>query len=384
MRASRLGRPISVCLLLWLLMSSFFVFKASQSKQIVFNRPTERWGMDLGAGCPPHIAAPSPDPNMDPKLARPLSAAELLCRPLPSDYSSVPKLLHQSWKTNELPAKFEKWSRVCREKNPDWEWVLWTNDDNLNLVRQYFPWFEEAYLELPGDIYRADFSRNLYMYLFGGVYVDLDTDCLRPISAVFEAFDIPNSENTTVAAAADGNHITQFAVFGRMGTNNDFDNSIPNAWMASSPGHPFYLMPPFSVLPKIAKDKSYISWLFQQVSAEKWTGPVALYNAILDFNTNGLSKEAASLAAVGPFASLAKESKQEIILLPSHWIYPYDWTVKELQPVCSAETETFDAKACRERLEVDKKGGISITYWSHTHDNKKDNVKNIDRLNRND
>ncbi|OAF55938.1 hypothetical protein VC83_08003 [Pseudogymnoascus destructans] len=329
-------------------------------------------------GCPPHLAAPSPDPNIDPKLARPLSAAKLLCRPLPSDYSSVPKLLHQSWKTNELPAKFEKWSRVCREKHHDWEWVLWTNDDNLNLVRKHFPWLEEAYLELPGEIYRADFSRNLYMYIFGGVYADLDTDCLRPTSAVFKAFDIPNVENTT--AGADGNHINQFAVFGRMGTNENFDNSIPNAWMASSPGHPFFLMPPLSVRPRIAKSKSFIYWLFQHVSAEEWTGPVALYNAMLDFNTNGLSKEAVAMAAVGPFASLAKKTKQEIVLLPSHWIYPYDWNVKELRPLCSAEAETFDAKACQERLEVDKKGGISITYWSHTHDNKNDNAKNIDSL----
>ena len=149
-------------------MSFFFVYKAGQSKQISIDQPTEHWALDLRAGCPPHLAAPSVDLNIDAKLAQPLSAAELLCRPLPSDYSSVPKLLHQSWKTHELPAKFEKWSIECRKKHHDWEWVLWTNEDNLNLVRKYFPWLEKVYLELPGDIYRADFSRNLYMYIFGG------------------------------------------------------------------------------------------------------------------------------------------------------------------------------------------------------------------------
>ncbi|OBT81368.1 hypothetical protein VE02_10230 [Pseudogymnoascus sp. 03VT05] len=323
MRASRPTRPVWICLAIWLLMTSFFVHKAGQSKQTLVDQPTERWALDLRAGCPPQLAAPSPDPNIDAKLAQPLSAAELLCRPLPSDCSS--------------------------------EWVLWTNDDTLNLVRKYFPWLEEAYLELPGKIYRADFSRNLYMYIFGGVYADLDTDCLRPTSAVFEAFDIPNVENTT--AGADGNHINQFAVFGRMGTNENFDNSIPNCVDGLFPGTPIFPHAPI-----------------------EWTGPVALYNAILDFNTNGLSKEAAALAAVGTIASLAKKTKQEIVMLPSHWIYPYDWSVKELRPLCSAEGETFDAKACQERLEVDRKGSISITYWSHTHDNKNDNAKNIDSL----
>lgn len=233
---------------------------------------------------------------------------------------------------------------------------------------------------LAGEFQRHNLGHdsNVLLIPLGRVYTDLDTDCLRPTSAVFKAFDIPNVENTTIVA--DGQHINQFAVFGRMGTNENFDNSIPNAWMASSPGHPFFLMPPLSVRPRIAKSKSFIYWLFQHVSAEEWTGPVALYNAILDFNTNGISKEAVAMAAVGPFASLAKKTKQEIVLLPSHWIYPYDWSVKELRPLCSAEAETFDAKACQERLEVDKKGGISITYWSHTHDNKNDNAKNIDSL----
>lgn len=54
--------------------------------------------------------------------------------------------------------------------------------------------------------------------------------------------------------------------------------------------------------------------------------------------------------------------------------------MKELRPLCSAEAETFNAKACQERLEVDKTGGTSITYWSHTHDNNKDNSKNIESL----
>jgi inositol phosphorylceramide mannosyltransferase catalytic subunit len=101
-------------------------------------------------------------------LAIALSPAELLCRTIDPTAPGIPKLLHQSWKNNELPAKFHKWSQGCREKHAGWEWVLWTDDDNLKLVQMYFPWLEEIYTELPGPIYRADFTRNLYMYMFGG------------------------------------------------------------------------------------------------------------------------------------------------------------------------------------------------------------------------
>ena len=119
------------------------------------------------ADCPPSSAAP-PSQQSSSGLATYLPASKLLCRSLASDLVTVPKLLHQSWKSNKLPAKFEGWSRTCREKHPDWEWVLWTDEDNLELVRRYFPWLEDTFASLPGDIYRADLARNLYMYLFGG------------------------------------------------------------------------------------------------------------------------------------------------------------------------------------------------------------------------
>lgn len=52
--------------------------------------------------------------------------------------------------------------------NPDYEWVLWTDEDNRQMVTKYAPEFLTAYDDLPSEIYRADVSRNLYMFLFGG------------------------------------------------------------------------------------------------------------------------------------------------------------------------------------------------------------------------
>lgn len=97
-----------------------------------------------------------------------LAAKDLLCRPVDATARGIPKLFHQSWKNEELPAKFKTWSEDCRRLHPDWEYVLWTDDDNLALVQTYFPWLEDTFRGLAGPIYRADFVRNLYMYMFGG------------------------------------------------------------------------------------------------------------------------------------------------------------------------------------------------------------------------
>lgn len=125
------------------------------------------------AGSPSLTALPSPTApsalhHDKPGLAQQLLAADLLARPLTDRSGAIPKLFHQSWKSLQLPGKFAEWSASCREKHADWEWVLWTDEDNLQLVQMHFPWLEEAYLALPGEIYRADLVRNLYMYTFGG------------------------------------------------------------------------------------------------------------------------------------------------------------------------------------------------------------------------
>ena len=80
----------------------------------------------------------------------------------------MPKLFHQSWSSKALPAHFEQWSLSCREMNTDFEWVLWTDDDNRRLVEKYAPELLVKYDELQSEIYRADAVRNLYMFVFGG------------------------------------------------------------------------------------------------------------------------------------------------------------------------------------------------------------------------
>ena len=97
-----------------------------------------------------------------------LSPTDLMARPLSASQIQVPQLLHQSWSTATLPAKFEHWSVSCREMNPDFEWVLWTDEDNRKLVEKYAPDLLLMYDELKSEIYRADAVRNLYMFIFGG------------------------------------------------------------------------------------------------------------------------------------------------------------------------------------------------------------------------
>jgi mannosyltransferase OCH1-like enzyme len=113
------------------------------------------------------VTAPSSSVSTN-TMAPYLSPKDLMARPLPGPHAAIPKLFHQSWSSTELPAKFKKWAETCRRMHPDWEWVLWTDDDNRELVETFVPGMKEAYEGLRGPIFRADVVRNAYLFLFGG------------------------------------------------------------------------------------------------------------------------------------------------------------------------------------------------------------------------
>ncbi|RAK72498.1 TPT-domain-containing protein [Aspergillus fijiensis CBS 313.89] len=202
-------------------------------------------------------------PFTSPSYARSLSARELISRPRSSDLVSIPKLIHQTWfpAGSNMSENAQLWVQTMRAQNPDWEYVLWDDETNRLLVETHFPWFLQDYLRLPKEILRADVVRNLYMFMFGGMYADVDTEALRPVDSLFAGHDTPLraahssllgswTGKAKVPSPHDASTLTQRAFLGHMSHRAGLDGpaAVPNGWMASPPGHPFWLLPVIHVI----------------------------------------------------------------------------------------------------------------------------------------
>lgn len=95
--------------------------------------------------------------------------------------TNICKIIHQTWKDNNPPDKYHKFINSWKENHPDYEYKLWTDEDNDNLVRTDFPEFYEMYKGFNHFMMRVDFARYCILYKYGGVYVDLDFECIKPI-----------------------------------------------------------------------------------------------------------------------------------------------------------------------------------------------------------
>jgi len=97
--------------------------------------------------------------------------------------NTIPKIIHQT-----APKDKRKWNPVwktCQETwqtyfpSPEYEYVIWYDEDLDNLIKVDFPWFYEIYKSYYKNIKRIDIARYFILYKYGGIYADMDYLCTR-------------------------------------------------------------------------------------------------------------------------------------------------------------------------------------------------------------
>lgn len=89
----------------------------------------------------------------------------------------IPKIFHQIWLGSPLPEEFKAYQQSWIDHHPDWAYKLWTDED----VAQMELYNQEFYDETKNYGVKADILRYEILYEYGGVFVDIDFECLRPL-----------------------------------------------------------------------------------------------------------------------------------------------------------------------------------------------------------
>jgi inositol phosphorylceramide mannosyltransferase catalytic subunit len=170
------------------------------------------------------------------------------------------------------------------------------------------------------------------------------------------------------------------AFFGRMGTDTGSSNSIPNAWMAATPGHPFFLVIIEAVMKHMEGG--------DLGSVEGVTGPGKLWDMINEYNQpegkwvgEALDRHVVKNPTAKQF-NPRKGLPHSVEVLPFQYIYPYSWERdgEAFREVCWATREGFSATRCKELLATDRWPSYAITYWSHSWTNEGHDDYNVQLL----
>ena len=171
---------------------------------------------------------------------------------------------------------------------------------------------------------------------------------------------------------------------GRMGTDEGDGHSIPNAWMGSTPGHPFWTLPLESVEKNIGSG----------AAPEYLTGPPALYDRVKDYKDDydhGRGDKMDDHYSSSGWRNLYPPSRdhrklppQSLVVLPFWEVYPYSWARdgEAFRQLCWVTQGTFNAATCKQVLGLDHWGSHSITYWSHSWSTEGHWDEHMDALNK--
>lgn len=133
----------------------------------------------------------------------------------------IPKIIHQTWKNKDIPEEWRLSPEMWQKFHPDWEYRLWTDEDNREYIKNNYSWFLPYYDAFPYNIQRADAIRYFILKDFGGIYSDLDTVPTKPIDEYFTSKNGAAGEIYLINSA----NATGF---------------LTNSFMASQKGVPFW------------------------------------------------------------------------------------------------------------------------------------------------
>jgi mannosyltransferase OCH1-like enzyme len=165
---------------------------------------------------------------------------------------NFPRVIFQTWEDENVPEKWRDAQKSVIEKNPNWEYVLVTNKDRIRIIKENFPGLLPLFMSFKHNIMRADMIRYIFLYLYGGVYLDLDFVALYP-------FDSLSLEDGAEVGLARGPNV---------------DGTFTNAFMVSKPGSQFWL----HCLSEITKPKSPFLTFTKHLEVMFTTGPAMLTN----------------------------------------------------------------------------------------------------------
>tara|TARA_Y100000591_G_scaffold225479_1_gene196595 strand:- start:177 stop:1679 length:1503 start_codon:yes stop_codon:yes gene_type:complete len=93
----------------------------------------------------------------------------------------IPKIIHQTWKKKEIPDKMKFCVNSWKILNPDYKYMFWTDTAIESFVKKNYSKYFDIYSKLKKGIQKADLFRILVLHHYGGIYADIDFECLIPI-----------------------------------------------------------------------------------------------------------------------------------------------------------------------------------------------------------
>lgn len=99
---------------------------------------------------------------------------------------TIPRIIHQTWKSDRPPTPFRSHVESWRRHHPGWDHRFYDDAACRRLVAEGFPDILDLYDRCPHGVQRADIFRYLVVWREGGLYADMDVECVRSVEPLLD------------------------------------------------------------------------------------------------------------------------------------------------------------------------------------------------------
>mmetsp|Transcript_39362 Transcript_39362/g.111541 ORF Transcript_39362/g.111541 Transcript_39362/m.111541 type:complete len:546 (-) Transcript_39362:245-1882(-) len=265
----------------------------------------------------------------------------------------VPLILHQTGPSLEAMAPAQRdFYNECHSMYEADGWIhkFWTDEEMEEFVRAEYPDLFPQWNCMKPIIRKVDTVRYLWMHAFGGVYLDMDGECLRPASSFFQG--LPPGSTAWI-----GGYPEPF-------------------FMASTPGNSFWL---FFV------DKIFHTWRTSHVRDS--SGPQGLQAGLVEWATGNGGPSAVRLFSMSDpreCQTIQPPGDVQLGLATWRWYIPQERLGPESTPthehrIGFIPNQILDVTACKGRLlkgcekshchekpEIRQSGGLFVHHCMET------------------
>jgi mannosyltransferase OCH1-like enzyme len=189
----------------------------------------------------------------------------------------IPKLIHQTYPSKDIPECLQSNIEHVKSTNPDWKYKLYSDEDiKFFIEKEYGLGILKIFnrISLEYGAARADLFRYLLMYKLGGVYLDIKSSVSRPFSEVIK------HEDCYFISQWGGSESDPYREWGIHDELKNITGGEFQQWyIISSPGHPFLYAVIQTVIYNINK-YCYLTTGFGRLGVLRLTGPIAYTKAI--------------------------------------------------------------------------------------------------------
>jgi mannosyltransferase OCH1-like enzyme len=195
----------------------------------------------------------------------------------------IPKIIHQIWFQGEenIPEHLKAYHKSWIDINPKFEVKVW-DEKSIQEVLVKFNDKEttDMYNNYVYMIQKIDLAKYVILYMYGGIYIDMDVKCLKPITDEFLG------DNDVILSEMVYNFIHAFTC--SLIGHNPMEKIINNGVIMTVPKHPILLY----TIEEAKKNKdSFYYNINKAVYVFSSTGPICLTLATKKFKAENESSK---------------------------------------------------------------------------------------------